>query len=244
MIYITRPSPEGDNLTRLLNQANVSAIHLPFFNILAGQDLRHLQQQLDNLNLGDMVIIVSPQVTYMIEQHLPDLRLPNHLRYFAIGKKSAELFSQQNNIHVDYPNEENSAGLLSLLNQQAIGGHNALILCGDNGGQQLSQQLKLQTVNVKTIACYTRQTITYKPNILAENIAQQIILITSVDHLLQLDIYCQNKHKNEAQLIVTSERIFTKAKQLNWQKVLKIVSANNQFLFKTMITLCHNAKNI
>ena len=240
MIYITRPSPEGDNLTRLLNQANVSAIHLPFFNILAGQDLRHLQQQLDNLNLSDMVIIVSPQVTYMIEQYLPNLRLPNHLRYFAIGKKSAKLFSQQNNVHVDYPNEENSAGLLSLLNQQAISGHNALILCGDNGGQQL----KLQTVNVKTIACYTRQTITYKPNILAENIAQQIILITSVDHLLQLDIYCQNKHKREAQLIVTSDRIFAKAKQLNWQKVLKIVSANNQFLFKTMITLCHNAKNI
>ena len=240
MIYITRPSPEGCNLTQLLNQANISAIHLPFFNIFAGQDLGHLQQQLDNLNQGDIVIIVSPQVTYMIEKHLPNLRLPNHLRYFAIGKKSAELFSQQNSIHVDYPNEENSAGLLSLLNQQAISGHNALILCGDNGGQQL----KLQTVNVKTIACYTRQTITYKPNILAENIAQQIILITSVDHLLQLDIYCQNKHKREAQLIVTSDRIFAKAKQLNWQKVLKIVSANNQFLFKTMITLCHNAKNI
>jgi len=100
MIYITRPSPEGCNLTQLLNQANISAIHLPFFNIFAGQDLGHLQQQLDNLNQGDIVIIVSPQVTYMIEKHLPNLRLPNHLRYFAIGKKSAELFSQQNSIHV------------------------------------------------------------------------------------------------------------------------------------------------
>ena len=33
MIYITRPSPEGDILTQQLNQANIPATHLPFFKI-------------------------------------------------------------------------------------------------------------------------------------------------------------------------------------------------------------------
>jgi uroporphyrinogen-III synthase len=243
MIYITRPSPEGDHLTELLNQANISAFHLPFFKISAGQGLNQIQQQLNQLMPSDIVIVVSPQVSHMISQYQPKLSFPNHLRYFAIGKKSAELFGQQNGIDVDYPDQEHSEGLLALLKQHALAKRSVLILCGNNGRQYLSEQLKLQHANVTLVECYFRQLITYPPTILANDINQQVILVTSVDHLLQLEAYCQNKHKCEAQLIVTSSRIFEEAKRLKWHKILQIVSANNQFLFKTIITLCHNAKN-
>lgn len=241
MIYITRPSPEGDKLTQQLNQANIPATHLPLFKILAGHGLNNLQQQLNQLAPSDIVIVVSPQVSYMIKEHQPNLSFPKHLRYFAIGKKSAQLFSQQADVHVDYPSEEHSEGLLPLLTD--LQGRSILILCGNNGRQLLSQELQ-QKANVTSIQCYFRQPIQYPANILTDDIAQQILLVTSVDHLLQLDTYCQNKHKYEAQLVVTSPRIFEKAKQLNWHNVLQIVSANNEFLFKTMITLCHNAENI
>ena len=238
MIYITRPSPEGDMLTQQLNQANIPATHLPFFKILAGPGLNNLQQQLNQLASSDIVIVVSPQVSHMINQLQPKLNFPKHLRYFAIGRKSAELFSQQSGVHVDYPNEERSEGLLPLLTD--LQGRSIIILCGNNGRQLLSKKL-IKKAQVTSVECYLRQPIVYPTAILANDIEQQIILVTSVDHLLQLDIYCQDKHKYEAQLIVTSPRIFEKAKQLNWHKVLPIVSANNQFLFKTMITLCHNA---
>ena len=241
MIYITRPYPEGDILTQQLNQANIPATHLPFFKISAGQGLNNLQQKLNQLTASDIVIVVSPQVSHMISRHLPKLSFPKHLRYFAIGKKSAELFSQQNGVHIDYPSEEHSEGLLPLLTD--LQGHSVLILGGNNGRQLLSQTLA-EKANVTSVECYFRQPITYPATILANNIDQQNILVTSVDHLLQLDTYCQNKHKCEAQLIVTSPRIFEKAKQLKWHKILQIVSANNQFLFKTILTLCHNADNI
>ena len=241
MIYITRPSPEGDVLTQQLNQANIPATHLPFFKISVGKGLNNLQQKLNQLTASDIVIVVSPQVSHMISQYQSKLSFPKHLRYFAIGKKSAELFSQQNGVDVNYPNEEHSEGLLQLITD--LQGRAVLILGGNNGRQLLFQKLA-EKASVTSVECYVRQPITYPTTILANNIDQQRILVTSVDHLLQLDAYCQNKHKCEAQLIVTSPRIFEKAKQLKWHKILQIVSANNQFLFKTILTLCHNANNI
>ena len=241
MIYITRPSPEGDVLTQQLNQANIPATHLPFFKISVGQGLDNLQQKLNQLTASDIVIVVSPQVSHMLSQYQSKLSFPKHLRYFAIGKKSAELFSQQNGVDVNYPNEEHSEGLLQLITD--LQGRAVLILGGNNGRQLLSRTLA-EKASVTSVECYVRQPITYPTTILANNIDQQRILVTSVDHLVQLDAYCQNKHKSEAQLIVTSPRIFEKAKQLKWHKILQIVSANNQFLFKTILTLCHNANNI
>ena len=56
MIFVTRPSPEGEKLSELFNQANLPAQHLPFFKISQGRDILQLQHQLNQLLPQDIVI--------------------------------------------------------------------------------------------------------------------------------------------------------------------------------------------
>lgn len=241
MIIVTRPFPEGEVLTQQLIQAHLPAKHLPLFNISTGSDLFNLQNELHKLMALDIVIVVSPQVTHIIKIHLTNLLLPPNIRYFAIGNKSAKLFSQLTHNKVSYPKQEDSEGLIQLLKNESLNNRTVLILRGDSGRQLLANEIAHQKAKVKIIECYRRNIIQYPPNILADHIDKQVIIVTSVEHLHQLETYCHNEHKKLAKLIVTSQRIFTEAKRLNWQKVLSVDSANNQILFKTIITLCHNA---
>lgn len=247
MIVVTRPSPDGEILTQRLIQANLPAMHLPFFNISIGADLLHLQTELNQLTPLDIVIVVSPQVSHIIKTNLPNLLFPAHISYFAIGYKSAELFKQLSQKNVSYPKQENSEGLLQLLDLQPVKNRTILILRGDFGRQLLTEELTQKGAKVRLLQCYRRKAIHYPANILNDYINKQIIVITSVEHLLQLDVYCHIEHKQHAYLMVTSPRIFAKATQLQWQKVLLVDNANNQTLFEALIALSHqpttNLKN-
>jgi uroporphyrinogen-III synthase len=238
MIFVTRPSPEGEKLAQLFNQANLPAQHLPFFKISQGNELLNLQEQFNNLVPNDIVIIVSPQVTHVINAHFSNLILPTNIRYYAIGKKSAQLFSQFTTAKINYPEKENSEGLLAKLQQESVQNHTILILCGNSGRQLLAQTLTNRKAKVKSIACYDRKPINYPSNIFSRNTENQIIIITSLEHLIQLELYSNLKHKTQVNLVVTSQRIFAKAKQLKWQKILLVNSANNQNLFEA-ITINH-----
>lgn len=239
MIVVTRPSPEGEILTQRLNKANLPAQHVPLFDIVSGADLLNLQTELNALTPLDIVIAVSPQVSYIISTNLSNLVFPSQIGYFAIGYKSAELFKQLSHKDVCFPTQENSEGLLQLLAQQTVKNRTVLILRGDSGRQLLAEQLTQREAKVKLLQCYRRKVIQYPADILSVHIDQQLIVITSIDHLLQLETYCQAEHKRQARLMVTSQRIFAKAKQLQWQKILLVDSANNQTLFEVLISLSH-----
>ena len=234
MIFVTRPSPEGEKLSELFNQANLPAQHLPFFKISQGRDILLLQHQLNQLLPQDIVIVVSPQVTHAINQYFTNLTLPKNISYFAIGKKSAQLFKQFTEIEVNYPDREDSEGLLVLLQQQSVKQRNILILCGNSGRPLLAQTLRSRQAKVKLIECYSRTPIIYQPDILSEHISQQLIIITSIEHLNQLEFYSSDEHKKQSRLLVTSQRIFTKAKELTWQNVLLVNSADNQTVFNAV----------
>lgn len=231
MIFVTRPSPEGEKLTELFNQANLRAQHLPFFKISQGRDILQLQHHLNQLLPQDIVIVVSPQVTHAINHYITNLTIPRDLYYFAIGKKSAQLFKQFTEVEVNYPDKEDSEGLLTLLQQHPVKQRNILILCGNSGRPLLSQTLMNRQAKVKLIECYTRIPIIYRPDILSEHISQQLIIITSIEHLNQLESYSSDEHKKQSRLLVTSQRILTKAKELTWQNVLLVKSADNQTIF-------------
>ena len=231
MIFVTRPSPEGEKLTELLNKIDRPAQHLPFFKISQGRDILQLQHHLNQLLPNDIVIVVSPQVTHAINHYITNLTMPRDLSYFAIGKKSAQLFKQFTEVEVNYPDKEDSEGLLTLLQQQPVKQRNILILCGNSGRPLLSQTLMNRQAKVKLIECYTRIPIIYRPDILSEHISQQLIIITSIEHLNQLEFYSSDEHKKQSRLLVTSQRIFTKAKELTWQNVLLVKSADNQTIF-------------
>lgn len=243
MIFVTRPSPQGEALTKLLNQANLQATHLPLFRISAGKDLLNLQNDLNQLLPNDIVIAVSPQVANVITTFNPHLNFPKHLQYFAIGNKTAELIRQLVHKSVSFPKQENSEGLLALFDADMVKNRKVLILRGDSGRQLIADSLSAKQAQVKLVECYSRHAISYPFDILSNSIEHQLVIITSIEHLHQLELYCQTEHKKQACLVVTSLRIFEEAKRLNWQNIVLAKSANNQILFKKMISLCHNNIN-
>lgn len=243
MIIVTRPSPEGNALTQLLIQAKLDAIHCPLFEIEAGQDLPRLQHELNQLSDKDYVIIVSPQVSHTLQASSHDISFPKSVNYFAVGEKSAALFRQLSNCHVTYPPQENSEGLIQLLNTYLLKKSTALILRGNNGRTLLGDTLIKEHVNVKYLECYRRKAMFYPPKTFAKTDTQpQIIVVSSVEHLLRLDELILDHDKLMTTLIVTSPRILEQVHKQDWHRIILTDSANNQNLFKTIVTLCHNAK--
>ncbi|MDF7667387.1 uroporphyrinogen-III synthase [Orbaceae bacterium ESL0727] len=243
-IIVTRPAPEGEALTYLLNQAGLVAQHLPLFAIAAGKDLANLSAELNALAPNDMVMIVSPQVSHQLSAYRPAIHFPTHLHYFAVGKKSAKLFADMAGVPVAYPPQENSEGLITLIQDSlTISDKKVLILRSESGRELLGDTLTHAHASVKYIQCYTRTPITYHADQLAANINSTnplMIIITSHTHLLQLDTFCPPLYKQYAQLLATSPRILDEAKQLGWQHCHLVNGANNKILVKTITTLCHN----
>ncbi|WP_392559538.1 uroporphyrinogen-III synthase [Orbus mooreae] len=243
MIIVTRPSPYGEELVQLCHQANLAAIHLPFFNITKGDDLDQLQQQLNLLKKDDIVIIVSPQVILMLKHYNMVTQFPDFVRYFAVGKQTAQQFQIFTNHIVDYPKtDENSEGLIRYFQsiKLPLKQHNVLILSGDISRSVIHNELKSQGALVKNIYCYRRNTTVY-PSTILEHSQSDFFVITSIEHLRQLEQYCNSEHKQHARLIVSSERILNEAKKSGWQYIYLASNANNQNLFKTIVSLCHNA---
>ncbi|WP_392561956.1 uroporphyrinogen-III synthase [Orbus sturtevantii] len=245
MIIVTRPSPYGEELVQLCHQAKLPAKHLPFFNIIKGQDLDQLAQHLENLQQGDMIIIVSPQVNLMISTQQKVL-FPHFVHYFAIGEQTAKQFqSITGRLTTFPPKDENSEGLLEYFQSinLSVNNRQVLILCGDVGRTVIKKNLTRQGALVKNIQCYQRAPICYHI-MLFEQQQQYSFIITSIEHLLQLNQYCTDTHKHNCRIIVSSPRIMAEAKLHHWQQIYLAESANNQNLFKTIATLCHNAISI
>lgn len=247
MIIITRPSPYGETLTKICQTAGFAAKHLPFFKISAGPDLPILQHKLNALNDNDIVIATSPQVIEQINQYSTLIQFPTTIQYFAVGQQTATLFSQLTKKKVISPSfNESSEGLLNYLVERNISvtNRNVLILCAKNGKTLLKDVLLSRRANVENIYIYHKDRILHSNTILDDNADKlsniNIIAITSQAHLLELEHYCQNKHKSQFTLIVTRKQIKQLAETLGWKRVYLAINANNYNLFRTISTLCSN----
>lgn len=245
MIIVTRPSPYGEELVQLCHQAKLVAVHLPFFNMLAGADLAELPVQLAQLEPGDSIIVVSPQVVNIIAQQPTKIQFPTGLHYFAVGKQTALQFQALSGQRVDAPPQENSEGLIDYLAaiKLPIANRRILILGGDIGRKHIQQNLTTQGGLVKLVQCYQRESIHY----VALPFTRQkptYWVITSSEHLLQLEHYCSKQHKRNDYIVVSNSKMMTEAKLLGWQQLYLAENANNQNLFKTITSICHNTVTI
>lgn len=242
MIIVTRPSPYGEELVQLCHQAMLPAKHLPFFRISTGGDLDTLQRQLNRLQQGDIVITVSPQVVNQIYSSNLSIEFPDFIHYFAVGKKSAQQFQTLCQQSVGYPPvDENSEGLINYLHsiKLPVNQRRVLILCGDKTRPVMTNSLCAQGALVTKIECYNRHVIEYSLATFQAN-SNDYLVITSIEHLLQLEHYYSNEDKQQVTLIVSSNVIMNAAKKKGWQHIYVSLNANNQNLFKTIVTLCHN----
>lgn len=241
MIIVTRPSPDGPELVNQLISEGFYARHVPLFTILPCPHPIFLQSQLDILSPNDIVIALSPRVITSLKASGESILFPNHVNYVAVGQKTASAFQEWTKMPVSYPKkEENSEGLLALPLLSTVLQKRILILRGNQGREWLADNLKRRGGIISYMECYKRIPISYSTDDILNWPKNTIIILTSTESLYYLNALISKPLRHHFTLIVCSERIAKKATQFYWSNIILSKSANNQILFKTILTLCHN----
>ncbi|MGF1725902.1 uroporphyrinogen-III synthase [Photobacterium nomapromontoriensis] len=239
-ILITRPAPDGLQLTQQLNAAGISAIAQPLLQIQQGQQLPLLPQQLKHLKHGDFLIAVSVHAVDLAHNYLLSIGAswPKNVHYIAVGHKTAAALKKCTDQPVYSPQTHcDSEGLLKLpILSQAVG-RKVLILRG-NGGRELIYQHLLQLgAQVNYCETYRRDWLPLDGLSLYQQWRQAgvtALVVTSGEQLAHLTQLIPDNAKAwlfHCQLFVPSQRIADQALTLGFRLISNVGSAANGPLF-------------
>lgn len=164
-ILITRPLLSSIDLINKLKRLGIKSWMMPLYEFLPSEDLINLPKKISLLKTGDLLFIVSKNSVFFIEKffHTKKIIWPVNLNYYSIGYNTAKKFQKVSKCFVKYPNEEEtSEGLIKLLDFNKLKEKKALILCGNNRRNYLSDILIKNKIKVIFCECYK----TIKKNII------------------------------------------------------------------------------
>lgn len=161
MFFInTRPTDRAEALSSALFAHDVKVIDLPLLELKSFPLSSHLIDLFDELFHVNIVVVVSPTaaeigMAYLQQQHI-NLKSLSHLRWIAVGKKTAEYLNKYG-IDSFVPSVETSEGMLQLpiLNQLHIGSKVAFWR-GEGGRQFMMEQLQQRGMKVLNFVLYER----------------------------------------------------------------------------------------
>ena len=232
-LLITRPNPDGTELSALLSTIGIASHSQPLFTIEAGTELVKLPQLLAK---AQIVIATSKQIFNFAQK----INWPATASYLAIGITTAQVWRKSNSNPIFSPQKESSEGVLQLPQLQNISGKNILILRAQSGREFLAQQLILRGANVQYCECYQRQMLNLNiGKLMAEWQASKLShwLITSTEQLQIVYGSCPPKQLHSLltlNLIVVSKRIFQYAQNLGFNKIELTTGASNQAILNSI----------
>lgn len=242
-VLITRPAPAGQALVEMLRQQNIGAYYTPLISFAPGNELNRLADELAQLDDGDLLFAVSKNaVEYANRQlALQHTSWPENIRYFAIGKTTAQVLEQVSHRPVIYPQgREISEHLIKLSELQNVSGKKVLILRGNGGRELLAESLRSRGATVTFCECYQRQPVAYDGIAICEEWQKNqvnTLLITSNEMLYQLyHLVPENQRLwlTECRLVVVSERIAECASQMGWREIHIADNADNAALLNAL----------
>lgn len=179
---------------------------------------------------SDKILILSKNCA---QKKLLDVLKNNYKKIICIGKSTAEKTQQLINNNVDYITESSSENLLKKLNDQHF--KQVIILKGKNGRNLIEKTFTKKNTKVIKINLYERINTKIqkeKKEKVEKNV--EIITATSVEILDNIDRQIQ-LNKNKVKLIVFSNRIKNKAKELKFKNITVVDKMNNEGLFKKIV---------
>ncbi|MCX8959001.1 uroporphyrinogen-III synthase [Erwinia psidii] len=243
-ILITRPAPAAEKLVQRLRQAGKAAWSMPLIEFTAGRELDSLPGRLAGLQAGDLVFIVSQQAVHYAERALAknDRCWPANLNYYAIGRATGQAFHAASGRDVVWPEgRETSEVLIQLPALQQIAGKQALILRGNGGRDLLAETLRQRGANVQFVECYQRSAKQYQGATEGRrwrNLGITTLVVTSGEMLEQLFSLFPNDDRQEwllhCRVIVVSERLATRARELGWRDIRVAEGADNDALLRAL----------
>lgn len=190
MLLITRPAPEGENLSRQLNNKGYKTLWMPTLAFAPPNHPTDCEKMLQALDHYHWLIFISREAVRQALPYLPTT-LPASCRVAAIGKATAQLLTEQGYVVSACPAQAASADtLLSLPAFQSLAGQRIALLKGQGGRKEPARTLSARGGDVSEIILYQR--ICPVPDNLhtcQEAILQhqlRAILITSAEGLLNL----------------------------------------------------------
>ena len=243
-ILVTRPSPQSEELVRRLRALGRVAWSFPLIEFTPGRELNQLAQSLNALGDGDLIFVLSQHAVRYAHGQLQQQHLawPTPPRYFAIGRTTALALHQVSGIDVRYPlDREISEVLLQLPELQNIAGKKALILRGNGGRELIADTLTARGADVTLCECYQRCAIHYdgaQEAMRWQSRGISTIVVTSGEMLQQLWTLTPPWYRESwllhCRLLVVSERIAKRAREMGWQDIQVADSADNDALLRAL----------
>ncbi len=217
-ILVTRPSPQGEDLCRILESHGAYGHHVPTLDIQSHRvNLKFFQP--------DIAIFISVNAV----KYYPLSTFSPNIKYFSVGAATS-LALMQRGVISQHAEEMNSEGLLALPDLQHVQNKQVAIFCGVGGRDLLLTTLRERGALCQRYEVYQRHCAMQQATKLQELIKAigfTAVICTSVDNLLCLEKLagCYVPILHTIPLLVVSSRIAAVAKKQGFLQVIEINGA-------------------
>ncbi|MCJ8319446.1 MAG: uroporphyrinogen-III synthase [Colwellia sp.] len=253
-MLITRPEDKGRQLALQLKTIGITTTCQSFFDYHGINDQNHLQRTLKSPAL-DIVIFVSVAAVNFANQVCPistwvSFNMASEIKYFAVGQATKQALSACSINQVIAPKQQNSEGLLALVELLNVNNKNILIVRGDGGREYLKEVLEQRGAQVNYLESYQRLWRTFNSNVVKQwqdtkinaivitsnALLQRIVDIISAftDTLTMEEKLTFDLWFNACLWVVASERIAKNAKALGLCNIVNANGANDQAIINAL----------
>lgn len=235
-----RPEQSDDLFAHQLVEAGATLYRYPVMLITPlaeAPETNQIKSHILHIDQYQIAIFISRTAallgTEWLARHWPvySKDLPQHLRYYAVGKSTAALLREQG-IDAEVPEQAfNSEGLLALPSLNNVIGEKALIFSGEGGRTLLADTLIQRGASVSECELYRREATTEFSGQVIELLAAgalDLVIVHSgelLKNLLAIVPESQRSSLMTLPLLVPSERVAEIAVNSGFQSVICAGSA-------------------
>ena len=150
-IAITRPSGKGEQLKAQLKQHQIAYLHTP---VLSLTSITLDAQQLALLDNADVIIFISQDAVQSLAEQYPTL--PAHAKLFAVGEQTAQAIETHFSRKADFPEQQDSEGLLALKALQDLDAKQCVLVKGKGGRTLIATTCKSRGAILNQCVVYER----------------------------------------------------------------------------------------
>ena len=150
-IAITRPSGKGEQLKAQLKQHQIAYLHTP---VLSLTSITLDAQQLAPLDNADVIIFISQDAVQSLAEQYPTL--PAHAKLFAVGEQTAQAIETHFSRKADFPEQQDSEGLLALKALQDLDAKQCVLVKGKGGRTLIATTCKSRGAILNQCVVYER----------------------------------------------------------------------------------------
>jgi len=244
-VLVTRPGEQADTLCELIEKTHGRPVRFPVLEILPPRDPDRAQRVLAGASATDLLIFVSANAVRYAFPLLPDT-LPASLAIAAVGRATARALEEAGLDPTLVPARRyDSEGLLSLPELKQVAGRRVIIVRGEGGRELLRRALEERGAEVAYAEVYRRQCAQRSAaNLVASwDSLVQAVTATSVeilDCLWGLLDESGRERLRHTPLVVLSERIAARARELGCSLVRVTEQADDRAILRALCKLVEN----